>query len=124
MLTGATVHPEVLHSSHPDLLPPLEATVFRKSLVAVSTAALVLSGGAATASAQSAAPYPSSEIPVEQSWVQAVQNIAPAAPADQIHAGLQIGTAWGTWVLGSSALSFGSSVLGLGSSALLAGSAL
>ena len=67
--------------------------MLRKTIVAVATTALVLGGTSAVANAQSAAPFPSSEIPVDHAWVQAVQNVVPAAPADQIHAGIQIGAA-------------------------------
>lgn len=89
--------------------------MFRKSIVAVATTALVLSGTTAVANAQSAAPFPSSEIPVDHAWVQAVQNVVPNAPADQVHAGIQIGTAWAIWAVGSSLVGGG---LRLGSSAL------
>lgn len=75
--------------------------MLRKTLVALGTTALILSGATATASAQSAAPYPSSEIAVAPSWIQTVQSIVPNAPADQIHAGTQIGIAWAVWRLGS-----------------------
>lgn len=85
--------------------------MLRKSLTAIATTALLLGGTVATANAQSAAPYPSSEIPVDPGIVQIVHDVVPNAPMDQIHAGLQIGAAWLAWNLGSSALGLGSSLL-------------
>ena len=52
---------------------------------------------------------------MDHAWVQAVQNVVPNAPADQVHAGIQIGTAWAIWAVGSSLVGGG---LRLGSSAL------
>ncbi|RSZ63114.1 hypothetical protein EAH68_07940 [Corynebacterium hylobatis] len=75
--------------------------MLRKSLIALGTTALIMSGATATANAQSAAPYPSSEVAVAPSWIQTVQSIVPNAPADQIQAGTQIGIAWAVWRLGS-----------------------
>ncbi|HHU66449.1 hypothetical protein [Corynebacterium sp.] len=89
--------------------------MLRKSIVALATTALVLGGTSAVANAQSAAPYPSSQIPVDHAWVQGVQNVFPGAPADQVHAGIQMGVAWAIWSVGSSLVGGG---LGLGSSAL------
>ena len=95
--------------------------MIRKSIVAVATAALVLSGTTAVAGAQSAAPYPSSQIPIDPALVQTVQNMT-GAPADQAHAGLQMSAAYGLWWVAGTVAAVGSSVLGVGSSLGLVGS--
>ncbi|GAB3700298.1 hypothetical protein [Corynebacterium nasicanis] len=83
--------------------------MFRKSIVAVATTALILGGTTATANAQSAAPYPSSLVPVHPGIVQTVHNLTHL-PSDQIHAGLQIAASWAAWNFGSAVLHGGSSL--------------
>lgn len=89
---------------------------FKKLAAVALSTALIFGGTTGVAHAQSAAPSPSSEIPIPPELVGFVTQFN--IPADVAYAGLQIAAAWIGIGIGSSALSLGSSTLGSGSALL------
>ena len=89
---------------------------FKKLAAVALSTALIFGGTTGVAHAQSAAPAPSSEIPIPPEFVGFVTQFN--VPADVAYAGLQIAAAWVGIGIGSSALSLGSSALGTGSAVL------
>lgn len=83
---------------------------FKKLAAVALSTALVFGGTTGVAHAQSAAPSPSSEIPIPPELVGFVTQFN--IPGDVAQAGLQIAAAWIGIGIGSTALSIGSSAVG------------